>query len=151
MSKTTPEQSFANYFNMANDEAAAQNERDKAEKAMAAWLKRHGKTRRDIGAILLQAEKDDQKRNPPPPPPDPRAGTPHPYSGRKFSPADVVEHVIKRYVTMAEQAGTMAEQAGTMAEQVETMAEQAALAPLARCGASSRTSTSALRSRRAWR
>src|SRR5262249_54963267 len=30
------------------------------------------------------------------------AGTPHPYSGRRFSPADVVEHVIRRYVWMPE-------------------------------------------------
>ena len=85
---------------MANDEAASLNERDKAERAMAAWLKRHGKTKRDIGAILLQAEKDDKKANPPPP--DPRDQTPNPWDIERFDPASLVEDSLKQYVTMSE-------------------------------------------------
>jgi len=90
MPRNTPEQTFAHLFNRANDEASSQTERDKAERAMAVWLKRHGKTRRDTGAILLQAEKDDQRANPPPPPPDPRNAAPHPFDDPMFTPADLV-------------------------------------------------------------
>jgi hypothetical protein len=43
MPKSTPEQIFAKCFNLANDEAALQPDRDSAERKMAAWLKRHGK------------------------------------------------------------------------------------------------------------
>jgi hypothetical protein len=102
MPKITSEQHFANLFNMANDEAASQTERGEAEKAMARWLKRHGKTRRDIGAILLQAEKDDQKRNPPPPPPDPRVNESVRFDPKRHNPASLVESIAKIYVTMSE-------------------------------------------------
>src|SRR5215831_6400183 len=102
MPRKTPEQHFADLFNRANDEASSQTECDKAEKAMATWLKRHGKTKRDLGAILLQAEKDDKKANPPPPPPDPRDSTPHPFDDPNFTPAGLVEGMIKKYVWMSE-------------------------------------------------
>jgi hypothetical protein len=69
MSKSTPEQTFAKFFNLANDEAAPQHERDVAERKMAAWLKRHEKTKRDIQAILVKAAADDRAAQPPPPRP----------------------------------------------------------------------------------
>src|SRR5262245_27302107 len=105
MPKSTPEQTFAKFFNLANDEAAPANERAEAERKMAAWLKRHGKTRRDLQAILVKAAQDEAAANPPPPPPDPRAGTPHSFGDSPvFTPAGVVEGLIAKYVTMQEPA-----------------------------------------------
>ena len=86
MSKNTSEQHFRDLYNMSNDEAASQNERDKAERAWVAWLKRRGKARRDIGAILLQAAKDDEKAKLSSPAPDPRDSAPHPYDDPQFTP-----------------------------------------------------------------
>jgi hypothetical protein len=102
--KSTPAQLFAKFHAMWIDKAATKGDRDSAKHQIDNWLKRHKKTLNDIPEILEQARADDAVAGapPPPPPPDPRAGTPHPYSGRKFSPADVVEHVIRRYVWMPE-------------------------------------------------
>src|SRR5262249_8896960 len=102
--KTTPAQRFAMFHALRIDRAATKGDRDSAKHQMDNWLKRHKKTLDDTPEILEQARADDAVAGapPPPPPPDPRAGTPHPYSGRRFSPADVAEHVIRRYVWMPE-------------------------------------------------
>jgi Protein of unknown function (DUF3631) len=102
MPKRTPEQTFAGFFEMANDEAASQAERDKAERAMVAWFKRQGKTRRDIRAILAKADEDDKKQNPPPPPPDPRNDASVQFDPKRHNPASLVEGLVKIYVTMPE-------------------------------------------------
>src|SRR5262249_4509335 len=102
MPRSTPEQTFAKFFNMAQDEAASQQERDKAERAMAAWLKRHGKTRRDIQAILVKAAADDAARQPPPAPPDPRMNESVRFDPERHSPANLVESILKMYLTMTE-------------------------------------------------
>src|SRR6266542_6681904 len=74
MPKSTPEQLFAKFYMMAKDKAASEHERDDAERKMAAWLKRHGKTERDYPAIFAKAAADDVTQQPPPPPSDPRDG-----------------------------------------------------------------------------
>jgi Protein of unknown function (DUF3631) len=83
---------------MANDPVASDTERDKAERAMAAWLKRHGKTGRDIQAILVKADEDDKKAKPPPSPSDPRDSAPDPFDDPAFTPAGLVEGIIGKYV-----------------------------------------------------
>jgi hypothetical protein len=102
MAKKTPEQHFRDLFNMANDPAASQNEHDKAERSWKAWLKRRGKTGRDIGAVLLQADEDDKKQNPPPPPPDPRTDASVHFDPERHNSASLVEELLKAYVTMQE-------------------------------------------------
>jgi hypothetical protein len=105
MPKITPEQHFAHLFDMANDEAASQNERDKAEREMVAWLTRRKKTKRDIRSILNKAAKDDEAANPPPPPPsDPRDSEPAQFDPEQHSPAGLVENITKAYATMTEHA-----------------------------------------------
>jgi Protein of unknown function (DUF3631) len=99
--KETSEQLFAKMFNVANDEAAPSHEREAAERKIAAWLKRHGKTKRDIQAILVKAAADDLAANPPPPPSDPRDTAPHPFDDPKFTPAGLVEGILAKYVTMS--------------------------------------------------
>jgi hypothetical protein len=96
MPKSTPEQTFAKLFNLANDEAAPAHEREAAERKMATWLKRRGKTRRDIQAILVEAAKHDAAANPPPPS-DPRdAGTAGPI-GKNITPLDVIRRLSEDY------------------------------------------------------
>src|SRR5262249_50938383 len=104
VSKSTPAQRFAKFHALWIDKGATKGDRDSAKHQMANWLKHHEKTLDDIPEILDQARADDAVADAPspPPPPDPRAGTSHPYGGRRFSPADVVEHVIRRYVWMPE-------------------------------------------------
>src|SRR5262249_52825197 len=85
------------------DKAATKGDRDSAKHQMDNWLKHHKKTLNDIPEILDQARADDAARGAPSPPqPDPRAGMPHPYRRREISPADVVERVTRKYVTMTE-------------------------------------------------
>jgi uncharacterized protein DUF3631 len=102
MPKHTPEQRFRDLYNMANDDAAAPNERDKAESEWRAWLKRRGKTSRDIGAILVKADEDDRRQNPPPPPPDPRMNESVRYDPEQHNPVSLVENLLKLYVAMSE-------------------------------------------------
>jgi hypothetical protein len=102
MPKSTPEQTFAKIFNLANDEAASEQDLKNAESKIAAWFRRHGKTKRDIQAILVKAAADDLAANPPPPPSDPRDGAPHPFDDPQFSPAGLVEGIVGKYVTMSE-------------------------------------------------
>jgi uncharacterized protein DUF3631 len=104
MPKKTPEMTFAGFFNMANDPAASQTERDKANREMAAWLRRRGKTTRDIQAILVKAAEDEKAHNPPPPPPDPRKDASVRYDPERHNPASIVEALLKTYVTMPEYA-----------------------------------------------
>ncbi len=100
MPKSTPEQTFAKFFNMANDEAASQQERDEAEGQMARWLKRHGKTKRDIQTILVKAAAADKAAQPPPSPSDPRDAAANPFEDPAFTPAGLVEGIMVKYVTM---------------------------------------------------
>jgi len=70
--RTTPAQRFAKIFAQWIHPGTLQGQRGNAERQMDAWLKRHGKTRADIQAILTQAAADDIAAAPPPPPSDPR-------------------------------------------------------------------------------
>jgi hypothetical protein len=105
--KTTAEQRFAQIFAVFMDKNAPQEERDAAERKIDEWLKRHGKTRADIGEILTQARRDDAAATPPPPPSDPRDSTTHHFDSPKFTPAGVVEGIFKMYVTMQPYALTI--------------------------------------------
>lgn len=104
MSKQTPEQKFAKIF-MAWMHGGPETEgvRKNAERKVDEWLKRYGKVRGDIPAILLQAARDDEaQKPPPPPPPDPRdddSGV-HPFDDPQFTPLGVVEGLVSKYVTM---------------------------------------------------
>jgi hypothetical protein len=102
MPRTTPAQRFAKFFALSMDPNAAQGERDSAARKMDEWLKRHGKTRADIQAILVQAAADDAAAQPPPPPSDPRDGAPHPFDSSEFNPADLVEGIVCKYLWMRE-------------------------------------------------
>ncbi len=102
MPKSTPEQLFAKFYMMAKDKAASEHERDDAERKMAAWLKRHGKTERDYPAIFAKAAADDEAQKPPPPPSDPRDGESVQFDPSMHNPASLVENITKAYVTMTE-------------------------------------------------
>jgi Protein of unknown function (DUF3631) len=104
--KTTPEQLFARLFALFMDENAKDKERENAKRKMDAWLKRHGKTGRDISAILVQAAADDAAAQPPPPPSDPRDGAQHPYTNPKFTPATLVE--FGKYLEIKEHVSVIA-------------------------------------------
>jgi uncharacterized protein DUF3631 len=99
--KKTPAQHFADLFQRYM-RGATPGERESGEKAVDKWLKRHGKTRADIQAILVQAAADDAASQPPPPPSDPRDARPHPFEDPQFTPAGLVEGIVAKYVTMAE-------------------------------------------------
>jgi hypothetical protein len=58
MPKSTPVQTFKKIFGMFTS-GATPDERATGERKMDAWLKRNGKTRADIPAILAQAVADD--------------------------------------------------------------------------------------------
>jgi hypothetical protein len=98
--KTTPSQTFANIFKMWVDKNTPPEERDNAERKLDAWLKRNDKTRSDISVILAQAAADAAAAQPSPPPSDPRDHTPHPFEDPQFTPADLVEEIVTKYVTM---------------------------------------------------
>jgi hypothetical protein len=97
----TPEQKFKKLFDLSNDEATTQAERDAAQGKWREWLKRHDKKPIDISAILAQAERDDAAAKPSSqPPPDPRAGKPHPFDDPKYDPASLIENLVSRYLAM---------------------------------------------------
>src|SRR5262245_34139695 len=98
--KTTPAQRFAQVFARFT-QGATEGERASAEDKMDAWLKRHGKTRADIPAILAQAIADDAVAQPPPPPSDPRDTQPHPYEDPRFTPIGLVHGITGKYLWMA--------------------------------------------------
>jgi hypothetical protein len=97
--KQTPAQRFLARFNqwMSGATPAVKAE---GEKAVDAWLKRHGQTRLDIPSILKQAVADNAAAQPPPPPSDPRDTQPHPFEDPRLSPADVVHDIVRSYVIM---------------------------------------------------
>jgi hypothetical protein len=102
MAKETPEQKFAKIF-FASQHGGPETEgvRNNAEGRVNDWLKRHGKVRSDIPAILLQAARDAEAAKPPSPPPsDPRDSAPHPFDDPRFTPIALVDGLIAKYVTM---------------------------------------------------
>jgi hypothetical protein len=82
------------------DKNTPQAERDNAERKLDAWLRKHGKTRMDIPAVLVQAAADNAAVQPPPPPSDPRDGAPHTFDDPEFTPAGLVEGIVAKYATM---------------------------------------------------
>ena len=97
--KKTSAQHFAALFALFTS-GATEGERAAAGGKMDAWLKRHGKTRADITAILVQAAADDTASQPPPPRSDPRDAAPNPFDDAAFTPASLVEGILRKYVTM---------------------------------------------------
>jgi Protein of unknown function (DUF3631) len=104
--KKTPAQHFAQLFALFTA-GATEGERAAAERKMDAWLKRHGKTRADIAAILVQAAADEATSQPPPPRSDPRDAAPNPFDDPAFTPAGLVEGILMKYVTMPPQTATI--------------------------------------------
>src|SRR5262249_30996441 len=96
--KLTPAQRFVLIFAVFMDKNAPQNERDTADRKLDQWLRNHGKTRADIPKVLAQAAADDDAAQPPPP--APRDNAPHPFEDPRFTPASLVEGIVKKYVTM---------------------------------------------------
>jgi hypothetical protein len=101
MPKDTPEQRFAKIFARFTS-GATEDERAAAERKMDRWLKDHGKTRLDIPALLAKAYADDLAAQPPPPPTDPRDDTSALFDPKRHNLADLVEGIVKVYVTMTE-------------------------------------------------
>jgi uncharacterized protein DUF3631 len=107
MSKTTPAQRFAQIFKLFTN-GATPGERASAEHKMDAWLARHGKTRNDIAAILVQAAADDAASEPPPPPSDPRDVDPSRpvggagIDGTNVTVLDLVRAFAQDYLAMGE-------------------------------------------------
>ena len=99
MPKKTPAETFAGIFNRFMS-GSTEHERKQGERAMDAWLKRHGKTRIDIQSILAQAAADEAARQPQTAQPDPRAAHPHAYGEPQYTPVGVVHGIISKYLTM---------------------------------------------------
>jgi hypothetical protein len=97
--KKTLAQNFQDIFRRWTN-GSTPEERATGEKKADEWLKRQGKSRLDISAILAQAAADDAAAAPPPPPSDPRDTGPHPFNDPAFTVAGVVEGMIAKYVTM---------------------------------------------------
>ena len=106
MAKKTSAQHFAQLFALFTA-GATEGERAAAERKMDAWLKRHGKTRADIAAILVQAAADEAAAQPPPPRSDPRDAGPNPFDDPAFTPAGLVEGIVAKYVTMPPDAASL--------------------------------------------
>jgi hypothetical protein len=99
MAKKTPAETFAGIFNRFMS-GSTEHERKEGERAMDAWLKRHGKKRIDIQSILAQAAADDAAQQPSPPPSDPRDAQPHPFEDPRFTPAGVVYGITEKHLAM---------------------------------------------------
>lgn len=97
MPKKTPAQTFAAIFARWT-QGATPPERAIGERKVDAWLKRNEKTRADIPALLAQAVKDDEAANPPSPPSDPRDAAPNPFVDPEFTPTELVDGILRRYV-----------------------------------------------------
>jgi hypothetical protein len=95
--KKSPAQHFAALFELWM-RGATDGEKASAKKKVDAWLKRHGKTDGDIGAILAQARNDEAASQPPQPKSDPRNTGADPYAGTDFNVADLVHSMIERYI-----------------------------------------------------
>jgi hypothetical protein len=104
--KKTPAQHFADLFRLFTT-GATEGEPTAAERKMDAWLKRHGKTRADIAAILVQAAADEAASQPPPPQSDPRDAASNPFDSPAFTPAGLVEGIVAKYVTMPPHTATI--------------------------------------------
>jgi hypothetical protein len=104
--KKTPAQHFAQLFALFTA-GATEGERAAAERKMDAWLKRHGKTRADIAAILVQAAADEAASQPPPPQSDPRDAASNPFDSPAFTPAGLVAGIVAKYVTMPPHTATI--------------------------------------------
>jgi hypothetical protein len=99
--QTTPAQHFKKIFERWIN-GSTQGERESAEDKVNKWLKRHGKTRSDISAILAQVAADDAAAQPPPPQSDPRDDAVHPFDDPKFTPVGLVKGIFEQYVRMDE-------------------------------------------------
>jgi hypothetical protein len=106
MPKKTPAQHFRDLFNRFVA-GSTEHERKEGEKAMDAWLKRHGKTRIDSPKVLADAVADDAAQQPPPPPSDPRDAQQHPFENPKYTPAGLVLSVIEPYLIMTRHVATI--------------------------------------------
>ena len=104
--KKTAAQHFAQLFALFVG-GATDGERAAAEQKVDAWLKRHGKTRADIAAILVQAAADEAAAQPPPPPSDSRDTASNPFDNPAFTPAGLVEGILTKYVTMPPHVATI--------------------------------------------
>src|SRR5262245_14461732 len=104
--KLTPAQRFALIFTQWT-RGAIPEDRANGERHADACLKRMGKTRADIPELLVQAHADDKAANPPPPPSDPRVDESVRYDPKRHSVANLVEGLLKTYVTMSEHVRTI--------------------------------------------
>jgi hypothetical protein len=103
MAKSTPAQTFKRIFDIWAHPGTQPGDRANAERKMDAWLKRNGKTRADIFAVLAQAALDDAAASPSSsssPPPDPRNTQPHPFNDPLFTPAGLVQGITGKYLAM---------------------------------------------------
>jgi hypothetical protein len=100
MPKSTPAQTFRSIFDVWAHPGTQSGDRANAERKMDAWLKRHGKTRADISAILVQAAVDDAAQAPPPPPSDPRDAQTSPFDDPAYNPAELVRGIAEKYLAM---------------------------------------------------
>jgi len=100
MAKKTPAQHFRDLFNrfMAG---STEHERKQGERAMDAWLKRHGKTRIDAPKVLTQAEADDKAAAPPPPPSDPRDAGPAQSVDSGYTVLDLIRERVELYLVFS--------------------------------------------------
>jgi hypothetical protein len=87
-------------FELWNDSAATDEERQTAKRKCDEWLKRNDKTWRDASAILAQAAADRAAAQPQPSPSDPRDAAPNPFDDPQFTPAGLVEGIVGKYVTL---------------------------------------------------
>jgi len=101
MPKKTPAQRFHDLFKLWTA-GATEGERASGEKKAYEWLAKNGKKESDISELVAQAFADDLAANPPPPPPDPRIDESVRFDRERHSPANLVEAIVKMYVTMTE-------------------------------------------------
>jgi hypothetical protein len=108
VAKSTPAQTFAKIFAQFTHPSTPPKMRANAERKMDAWLKKNGKTRVDIQAILIQAAIDDGiVKAPPTTSADPRDAAPNPFTDPTLNPAGIVEGMVMKYATMGEHARTI--------------------------------------------
>ena len=100
MPKKTPAQHFRDLFNRFVA-GSTEHERKEGEKAMDAWLKRHGKTRIDAPKVLTQAEADDKAAAPPPPPSDPRDAGPAQSVDSGYTVLDLIRERVELYLVFS--------------------------------------------------
>jgi hypothetical protein len=99
MPKKTSAQHFRDLFARWTS-GSTPEERATGERMADQWLKRRGKSRIDIPAILAQAIADDAAAQPPPPPSDPRDAAPNPFEDPAFTPVGLVHGIVGKYLSM---------------------------------------------------